>query len=377
MKILLIASFPDSLITFRGTLIAALLEKGLDVYVAAPDMPLHSPIRIKLQSMGVIAHQIPMLRTGTNPFADLFTLCVLIKLMAQIKPNMILSYTVKPVIFGTLAAWVTRIPLRFAMITGLGYTFQDNKKHSYLQIFIQFLYKFALARAHHVFFQNVDDLSLFQERSILTKSTSASVINGSGVDLDQFAVMPFPLDTLTNGRVRFLFIGRLLGSKGVREYVQASRLIKTSHPNAQFTLVGWIDYGPDSISEAELAEWVSDGSIKYLGKLADVRPAIDGCSVYVLPSYREGTPRSVLEAMAMGRPIITTDAPGCRETVVDGDNGFLVPVKDVHALVKAMEKFILDPSLLFKMGKRSRAIAEEKYDVHKVNKLMLKAMSID
>jgi glycosyltransferase involved in cell wall biosynthesis len=195
------------------------------------------------------------------------------------------------------------------------------------------------------------------------------------VDLASFTLRPLPLGTLT-GAVRFLFIGRLLGDKGVREYAQAAHLLKISHPQVQCALVGWIDSNPNAINQAELDGWVADGSIEFLGRLSDVRPAIEACSVYVLPSYREGTPRTVLEAMAMGRAVITTDAPGCRETVVDGDNGFLVPVKTVDALADAMARFINDPDLAFRMGQRGRQLAEDKYDVHKVNAVMLKEMGL-
>jgi glycosyltransferase involved in cell wall biosynthesis len=152
--------------------------------------------------------------------------------------------------------------------------------------------------------------------------------------------------------------------------------MKAQYPDVWFGLVGWIDENPDAISNAELDAWVEEGNIEFLGRLDDVRPAIADASVYVLPSYREGTPRTVLEAMAMGRPIITTDAPGCRETVVDGDNGFLVQGQSVDALVDAMQKFIDDPTLADKMGRRSRDIAEEKYDVRKVNAVMLREMGI-
>ncbi|MFA7488539.1 MAG: glycosyltransferase, partial [Lysobacteraceae bacterium] len=175
----------------------------------------------------------------------------------------------------------------------------------------------------------------------------------------------------------FLMIARLLGDKGVREYAEAARRIRVDHPQAIFRLVGWIDANPDTISQAELDAWVDAGVIEFLGKLPDVRAAIAEAAVYVLPSYyREGTPRTILEAMAMGRAVITTDAPGCRETVVEGENGFLVPPKSVDALVDAMRKFITDPSLAQRMGARSRQIAEDKYDVRKVNAVMLREMGI-
>ena len=180
----------------------------------------------------------------------------------------------------------------------------------------------------------------------------------------------------TESAPRFLLIGRLLGDKGIREYVQAAEQVKLQYPETQFDLVGWIDANPNTITQPELDSWTAAGTVNFLGRLNDVRPAIGDCSVYVLPSYREGTPRTVLEAMAMGRAVITTDAPGCRETVVDGDNGFLVPIKDADALAQAMLRFIEQPELFAQMGLRSRAIAEEKYDVHKVNAQMLKGMGL-
>src|SRR5690606_13213057 len=169
---------------------------------------------------------------------------------------------------------------------------------------------------------------------------------------------------------------RLLIDKGVREYVHAAEIIKRRYPHVEFNLVGWIDTNPTAVTQAELDHWINSNTLKYWGKLSDVRPAIAESSVYVLPSYREGTPRTVLEAMAMGRAIITTNAPGCRETVTDGDNGFLVEVKSVESLAKAMEKLILQPELIAKMGQRSREIALHKYDVHQVNKHMMQEMDL-
>ncbi len=375
LKILLIAGLADSLINFRGYLITALQAKGLDVHVAAPDLHAHSPVLLQLQAMSLTVHQVPMLRTGTNVLADLHTVWALWRLIRQIAPDMVLGYTIKPVIYGTLAAWLTGVPHRFALITGLGYAFQGGGQRSRLQALVQRLYALALARAQRVFFQNPDDLALFQERGILQPHTPVCVVNGSGVDLASFTVKPLPSATFA-GCVRFLFIGRLLGDKGVREYAEAARLLKRSHPLVQCALVGWIDSNPNAIAQGELDGWIADGSIEFLGRLSDVRPAIEACSVYVLPSYREGTPRTVLEAMAMGRAVITTDAPGCRETVVDGDNGFLVPVQSVDALAEAMARFITDPTLAARMGQRGRQIAEEKYDVHKVNAVMLKEMGL-
>ena len=221
-------------------------------------------------------------------------------------------------------------------------------------------------------FQNPDDESLFRKLNILSAHANTCVVNGSGVDVSQFNVAHF----IESAAPRFLLIARLLGDKGVREYVQAAKQVKQHYPDTQFDLVGWIDTNPNAITQAELDQWVAAGVLNFLGRLNDVRPAIRDCSVYVLPSYREGTPRTVLEAMAMGRAVITTDAPGCRETVVDGDNGFLVPIKDADALAQAMLRFIEKPDLSIQMGQRSRIIAEDKYDVHKVNEKMLKRMEL-
>jgi len=371
MKFLLIASLAESFLNFRGPLITALQACGLTVHVAAPDLPIGHMIRQQLEAQGMVVHSIPMLRTGTNPLADIQTLWALLRLMQRVQPHYVLGYTIKPVIYGSLAAWLGGVPRRFALITGLGYAFQGEGQRGRLQALVQRLYAVALSRVDKVFFQNPDDEALFRQRGILAARTPSCVVNGSGVDVGSFAVAPLPV-----GPARFLLIGRLLGDKGVREYAQAAQAIRQQYPGVQFTLVGMIDSNPNSISQSDLDFWVADGRLAFLGSMADVRPAIAANSVYVLPSYREGTPRTVLEAMAMGRAIITTDAPGCRETVVDGDNGFLVPVKSVDALVQAMLKFIQDPTLAPRMGARSRQIAVEKYDVHKVNAVMLKEMDI-
>ena len=173
-----------------------------------------------------------------------------------------------------------------------------------------------------------------------------------------------------------MIIARLLGDKGVREFVDAAKIVKKLHPRITFTIVGWIDKNPNAISQGELQDWIKSGNISYLGYLENVNDIISKCSVYVLPSYREGTPRTILEAMSIGRPVITTDVPGCRETVINGKNGFLIPSKDVDRLVDAMLKFIKNPKLVSEMGKQSRLLAERKYDVEKINAYILREMEI-
>ena len=370
MRILLIAGFADSVLPFRGALIRALVDSGCEVHVAAPGITTVPKIGKELSLPAGRLHDVPIARAGTNPLSDARTLLALYRLMRGMRPDAVLPYTIKPVIYGTLAAWLARVPHRFALVTGLGYAF-IGRRQGVLQRLVRLLYGMALARAGKVFFQNPDDERLFRQRGILPAPVPSVVINGSGVDVSAYAEAPLPPSPQ-----RFLLIGRLLGDKGVREYAEAARKVKAVHPQARFLLAGWIDENPDSIAQSELDHWVEDGAIEFLGKLPDVRPAIAAATVYVLPSYREGTPRTVLEAMAMGRPIITTDAPGCRETVVDGDNGFLVPVRSTEALVEAMTRFIENPQLAARMGARSRRIAEDKYDVRKVNAIMLREMGI-
>ncbi|MDO5770363.1 MAG: glycosyltransferase family 4 protein [Psychrobacter sp.] len=379
MKFMIIASHLPSILNFRGKLLERIAKLGYDVHVLAPHLEDHPQIHSAISDLGYHVHQIPMQRTGTNPIADVKTLHAIYGLIKKVKPNYVLGYTIKPVIYGMLAAAHANVPHRFALITGLGYAFAGAEdrvyKKSTLQKLMHYLYSKALASTQKVFFQNPDDEALFKEMAIIQPTLATKVVNGSGVDIDKFAVEPIPM---AEGEPlpRFLLIGRLLQAKGVREYAQAAAIIKAKYPQAQFDLVGFLDENPDAILQSELDDWVNQGLLTFWGKLKDVRPAIAACSVYVLPSYREGTPRSVLEAMAMGRAVITTDTPGCRETVIDGYNGYLVPVKSVEGLVVAMEQLIKQPQQIAEMGAASRRLAEDKYEVHTVNKVMIKEMGI-
>lgn len=379
MKFLMISSFLPSVLNFRGKLLEAIAQQGIEIHIFAPDLKDFAEEKTKLEALGYMVYDIPMQRTGTNPAADLKTLLAIYKLIKQIKPNYVLSYTIKPVIYGTLAAWMAKVPQRFALITGLGYAFQNvdaQSKRSIFQKLVHGLYQQALSHSHKTFFQNPDDLKLFQKLKLIDHKAAAVVVNGSGVNVSDFNVLPLPLDHQQQPKISFLLIARLLVDKGVREYAAAAKLIKAEYPNVEFHLVGWIDDNPAAITQAELDTWVNNKILNYWGKLSDVRPAIAASSVYVLPSYREGTPRTVLEAMAMGRAIITTDAPGCRETVVNGQNGFLVEVKSVDSLVTAMQAFVQCPELIQQMGQQSRQITLDKYDVHQVNQHMMQEMGL-
>lgn len=376
MKFLILASLADSLTGFRKPLVQELISQGLEVHVAAPDLLSNTEVLTELSAMGAVCHDAPLSRTGMNPISDLQTMLALRRLMKSIQPDYFLGYTIKPVIYGNLAAWLAGVPHRTALITGLGYAFVDDdkslKRKAVNQVVIR-LYTAALSRCQVVFFQNTDDETLFQELGIISTKTNSVVVNGSGVPVEEYVYEPASIQS----DLSFFLMARLIAAKGVRIYADAARIVKAQYPNANFILAGELDSNPDSIQKDELDSWITEGLIDYRGRLSDVKPVLKECSVFVLPSYyREGVPRSILEALATGRAIITTDSVGCRETVVEGDNGFLIPIKDASALAEAILKFIEQPELIISMGKCSREIAEQKYDVHKVNYHMLSEIGV-
>lgn len=374
MKVLVLASWADSLIRFRGRLLSRLASEGLSVHATAPGLSKNLQVRSTLGNMQCTCHDVHIARTGMNPLIDFFSLLHLVRLMRREKPKYFLGYTVKPVIYGLLAARIAGVEHRTALITGLGSAFntESSQPPGVLQRIVTLLYRVALGGATRVVFQNPDDRNLFVRLGLVDANRTA-VVNGSGVPLDEFVQRPLPaLD-----QCHFLFIGRLNRDKGVHEFIEAARSVKARYPHAVFHIVGWIDSNPSSISQEELDRWIAEGLIVYHGRLDSVQEQLAASHVFVLPSRQgEGTPRSILEAMAIGRAVITTDAPGCRETVVNGDNGFLVPVRSPASLTTAMTQFLEKPSLITGMGQRSREIAEEKYDVEKVNAQMLRHMGV-
>ena len=367
-KVVFIASHPGSIINFRLHLIKEFLARGYAVVVIAPA---DEKVAATLNQMGIKFISVKMERNGYNPLSDLSLLFELSALIRKEQPQIVFSYTIKPVIYGTLAAKIARVPHIYAMLTGTGYIFSNyNLKSKVVGKIARALFRFSLRFNKKLFFQNKDNLASFIDYKLIKTRHPYAIINGSGVDVDYFACTPLPK------KMSFLMISRLLYDKGIREYIEAARMIKSEYPHVTFKLVGWIDTNPNSITQKDLDNWIRSGVIEYLGKLSDVRGAIADSSVYVLPSYGEGTPRTVLEAMAMGRPIITTDVAGCRETVINEQNGYLVPVCNAAALEDAMKHFLNVPEDIEKMGRVSRRIAEEKYDVNKVNKCILAEMDI-
>lgn len=350
-----------SLINFRGSLIQSIVDEGHDVIAVGPDY--NSYVNSTLSKIGVKYETYHLQRTGTNLLSDIKTYYSLKKLISKVQPDLILSYTIKPVIYGSLAAKALGVKKAYALITGLGSAFDSHQslKSSILSNITETLYRKALTNIDGVIFQNPDDRQAFLDKNLVTKENSFRV-HGSGVDIDHFSHdMPVP------DPIRFLFIGRLIRDKGIKEFIEAAQSVIVEYPKTEYHIVGWADDNPSGISNKEIEEWKGHNFLKFHGKVEDVRPYIKESSVFVLPSYREGTPRAALEAMAMAKPLIITDAPGCRETVKNGINGFLVPVQSSTKVAEAMEKFIRNPELIGQMGKESRKFAEKVYDVRKIN----------
>ena len=365
-KLLLIGVEPNSLINFRDELIKSFEKAGK--IVTTVSLPL-SVDQEKYFLQKRIKHvSIFFQRNGLSPIADLRLFFSMSRLYSQQSPELVLAYTIKPVIWGGLAARFKGIKF-YALVTGLGFAFQgENFKRKLLTKLVSFLYKLALKDSKAVIFQNTDNRNVFVNKGIV-KLSKTRVVNGSGVDTEKYNVRRLP-----DGSIRFLCISRLLGEKGLREYAAAARIVKNKFPNVGFDLIGSKDSSPDTISLSEIDGW-SD-YINYKGSTNDIRPYIEGSHVCVLPSYHEGLPRSLLEAMSMGRAILTTDAVGCKDTVSEGVNGFKVPVKSVGELANKMIWFIEHKGKIKLMGMEGRVLVEDKFDVHKVNKQMLKIMGI-
>lgn len=363
-RILIVGSLADSLINFRGDLIADLVSRGNTVFGCAPDGS--EELRGKLAEKGANYIQMPLQRTGMNFFEDFKTIGALRKIIREGNFDVVLSYTIKPVIYASLAARLNSTTTVCSIVTGVGYAFTNTSlKGRAISIPAKLLLKLAFRFNDTVFFQNSDDRDLFLKRRIVSDNVPIRIVNGSGVNTSFFKPLQFPKI------VTFLMLARLVKEKGVHEYAEACKIVRQRYPAVRCLLAGFIDTNPGAIQESDLQTWQNEGSIEFLDEITDVNAVFASCSVYVLPSYREGTPRSVLEAMSTGRPIVTTDAPGCKETVVNGLNGYTVPVGDSTRLAEKMMYFVENPTKILEMGLESRKLAVEKYDVGKVNQQII------
>ena len=372
-RLALITSQAFSVGNFRGPLIRDLVHAGVEVYALAPD---YDPAqRAVVRALGAVPVDFSLSRTGMNPLRDGLDTLRLAMTLRRLRVDVSFGYFIKPVIYGTLAAWLAGIPHRFALIAGLGFVFTPSgarlsRQRRLLRKGVEGLYRLALRRVERVIFQNDNDLAEFVEGGLVSRG-QAVCVRGTGVDLAEWPWVRPVVEPVT-----FLLAARLLREKGIVEYAAAARRVKAKYPTARFVLLGGLDPNPGGLSRAEVQAWVVEGLLEWPGHV-QIKPWLAQTSVYVLPSYyREGVPRSTQEALAMGRPVITTDAPGCRDTVVDGENGYLVPVRDVDALAERMIRFIEQPGLIESMGRRSRQLAEERFDVRRINAQILEILGI-
>lgn len=371
-KFLLIGGFESSLINFRGPLLRRLM-KDFQVSAAAPYIA--EGTKSKLHQIGVNYISNEFERTGLNPLKDFKAYLKFRRQVKELAPDFVLAYTIKPVIFGLMASKIKGAK-RFALITGRGSGFDNGTiKQKLVRVIVKSLYRRTLSSVDGVVFQNDDDERFFQREGLLKERVRSTVIKGTGVDLDYYKSRSKPI---SESKVKFLFIARLIREKGIPELFEAAQILRDKYDNFEVQLLGWIDPNPGGISKEEIDVMHQSGVVNYLGTTDDVRPFLDKADVFVLPSYyNEGLPRTIQEAMAMKMPIITTDHPGCRETVEEGRNGFLIPIKDTGALMRSMEYFIQNPEKIRSMGSESHLMAIDRFDVHEINEQLLNFMKLD
>lgn len=375
-RVLISCSYAGSLINFRGKLIQELIKEN-EVYAFVPGN-YNERVRKVLTDWGVKIYDNNLKRNNVSLWGDIQYIVQLYRLIKELKPDLFFAYTFKPIIYGSMVASFCKVKAICSMLTGLGYTFVQKSTVSVTQEVTKGLLKFSLKpnKDIRIIFQNSDDYNQLMSSRIIDEKNKAFVVNGSGVDLTYYNYTE--PDTR---EISFLMMARMVKSKGLKEFYEAAVKIRSRYPMVRFKYLGSEDRGIDCIDDELLAKIKSGNVIEYYGQVPDVRPYIQGCSVVVLPSfYGEGTPRSILEAMAMGRAVITTTAPGCRETVnpfPGKENGFIIPVKNSDALAERMEYFITHPDKIRQFGYNGRLYAEERYDVNKVNQQMLQIFALN
>lgn len=373
-KIAFVGTTGSSFYGFRADLIKTLVTQGHTVYALTSEYT--DQCLEKIKALGAIPITYQLSRGGLNPFADIASFLQLKRILKALQPDVVFSYFAKPVIYGALAAKAAKVPMNIGMLEGLGYTFTDQPegqttKTKIIKSIQVLLYKISVPYLDKMIFLNPDDQKdLIQKYGI--EVPQVHILGGIGLNLKDY-----PYVVAKNDPIRFLFIGRLLKEKGIFELIQAIRIVKQKYPKADFTILGSIDHeNMGALKQEQLDQLIKEKLFEYPGYVTNVNEWLTGSSVFILPSYREGVPRSTQEAMAIGRPIITTDVPGCRETVVDGKNGFLVPRWDVTALVEKMCYFIENPHQVNIMGRESYKIAQEKFDADKVNSKLIEIMGL-
>ncbi|UUM28124.1 glycosyltransferase family 4 protein [Acinetobacter colistiniresistens] len=373
-RIALIGTTGASFYGFRADLIRFLIQQGHTVYALTSEYT--DQCLLKIKALGAIPITYQLSRGGLNPFADIQSFLQLKKILSAIQPNIAFSYFAKPVIYGSMAAKAANVPLIIGMLEGLGYTFTEQPerqkfKTKLIRNIQVLLYRMAFPCLDKMIFLTADDQHDLMKVYGLNVP-EVHILGGIGLNLNQYPFSEVPINP-----IKFLFIGRLLKEKGIFELIDAMRLVKQKYPQAHFTILGAIDsQNMGALKQEELDRLIEEQLFEYPGYVTNVQDWITETSIFVLPSYREGVPRSTQEAMAIGRPIITTDVPGCRETVVDGVNGFLVPKWNPEALADKMCYFIENPGQVNKMGLKSYEIAQEKFDAEKVNSKLIEIMGL-
>lgn len=368
MKIIVLSSNTKSLFWFRIDMMREFVKSNHEVIAIGDEESAEWIDRFNLENIKY--RSVYVKRNGLNPLTDIKTLKNIYEIFKDEQPDKIFVYQAKTVIYGCIAAKMNRIRDIYPLIAGLGSLFRGTSiKSKLIKKIMTLEYRFSLKYCKFVIFQNNDDANCFIESNIIEKR-KCRLISGSGVDCEKFKVTALP------NKTSFLMTARLIKDKGVIEYLEACKIIKEKYTDCRCMLIGPYDTNPTAIKPEVIQQYIQLGVVEYFGEQDDVRDYTSKCSVFVLPSYHEGTPKTVLEAMSMGRSIITTDAPGCRETVINETNGFLVDVKNIDSLVEKMTYFIKNPEEAAKMGLKSRQIAEEKFDVRKVNNSIMEIMNI-
>lgn len=368
MRIVVLSSHTPSLFWFRMDMMHTFIAHGHEVFAVGNESEeVWAP---KFAARKIKYCQIYVQRNGINPVNDLKTLYSITKALKIIKPDKIFTYQAKTVIYGGIAANLLGIKEVYPLIAGVGSVFLANTlKSRIIRKILKIEYDVAMKGCPAIFFQNRDDENVFRKNKILHEQKIV-FLPGSGVNLEHFKMQPLPEE------FAFLCISRLIKDKGVYEYLKACERIKKKYPHIRCMLVGPYDSNPSALKPEELQPFIDKSIIEYFGEQEDVRPYLAQCNVFVLPSYREGTPKTVLEAMASGRAVITTDAPGCRETVENGKNGFLIPVKNVDALCSKMEYFVNNPEQVSILAADGRKKAENIFDVKIVNQCICETMKL-
>lgn len=367
MKVMVISPKNKTVFNFRGDLIKEFIKRGCEVVVTGPNREYVEDI----EDLGASFIEIPFVKDNIGIKGDIEYCKKLSKAIEREKPDKIFSYTIKPVIYGSIAARRNGVKEVYPMITGLGRLYTvDDLKTKILRFITGCLYKYSLKDCKKVIFQNYDDMNLFLKKGYVKKEQCKKV-DGSGVNMERFSMTALPDEKI------FLMVSRIIKEKGVFEFCEAAKKVKGKYPEARFVLLGGYDSSIGAIGREELKKYIENGTVEIPGEVKDVAPILKGCYAFVLPTYyREGIPRTILEAMACGRPVLTTDWVGTREAVADKENGYLVPIKNSEALAEKMLSLIESPETAKKMGEKSYEVCKAKFDVKIINDNMLKIFGI-